>query len=521
MKRYACRIGKIGEFTLFRAIYENDTSLTLSENDDTAIVQGNNVGVAGGEGDDWLTTSLRTNERIDLSTTLMGGAGDDTLYAALTSDNYSEDTLVDYVYLTATLEGGSGDDEIGVDLGAMWSAQNAATISGGSGADTISVKSDIVSFVTYLSSQYMTAYIEVDGGLSADKIDVSTWRGSIRDIKIHGGSEGDAINTSGGSNTEIYGDSGNDTITAVSSSYGEESSGLNNVYGGTGNDYLDVRSGEYRGENTYQALNNTFGEDGNDTLILNALGLVRAVNIGHGGVGDDNIYLFAESKGYTTTGGDAFNEAEGGEGSDLIEAVVSLPESAWAGSHVAPQRGLNLVYGDAGNDRLSARITMSDDASSGDFHSELYGGTGNDRLKVSGGDENFLTGNQGNDTLLGSTGDDRMIGGQGDDYLKGYAGDDTFEFQSARNGERDRIDGFAIGDDLIDVSRIDANAWRGGNQSFSFDATGDGGTGKIWVEDYGTRSIVHADTGRAVLDIVLLDGRGVDASDYGASDFIL
>ena len=256
-------------------------------------------------------------------------------------------------------------------------------------------------------------------------------------------------------------------------------------------------------------------------LTITASGVEDVRNVAYGDGGADTLQLSVSAGGF---GGSAegSNEAYGGDGNDIVVATIELTTGGDdGGNEILPNGGLNLVYGDDGNDRLSASIIVDDASELGLARSELYGGTGDDRLKVSGGDENFLTGNQGNDTLLGSTGDDRMIGGQGDDYLKGYAGDDTFEFQSARNGERDRIDGFAIGDDLIDVSRIDANAWRGGNQSFSFDATGDGGTGKIWVEDYGTRSIVHADTGRAVLDIVLLDGRGVDASDYGASDFIL
>ena len=44
----------------------------------------------------------------------------------------------------------------------------------------------------------------------------------------------------------------------------------------------------------------------------------------------------------------------------------------------------------------------------------------------------------------------------------------TFGFPSARDGERARIADFVIGDDGIDLSRIDANAFRGGDRAFTF-----------------------------------------------------
>ncbi|PZQ49925.1 MAG: protease, partial [Rhodovulum sulfidophilum] len=136
-------------------------------------------------------------------------------------------------------------------------------------------------------------------------------------------------------------------------------------------------------------------------------------------------------------------------------------------------------------------------------------------------------GNQGNDTLLGSGNADHLIGGAGADFLRGNGGEDTFEFWGARGlsaKERDRIYDFTIGEDLIDVSRIDANAYRNGNQAFRFSGEGEWqGTGRIWVEDNPDNdgSIVYASTGRKMLAINLLDGTSVDASDYSASDFIL
>jgi hypothetical protein len=43
----------------------------------------------------------------------------------------------------------------------------------------------------------------------------------------------------------------------------------------------------------------------------------------------------------------------------------------------------------------------------------------------------------------------------------------------------------------------------------------------VRVEDCGTRSVPRADSGAAVLDLVLLDGRGVTGEEYSAGDFVL
>ena len=361
------------------------------------------------------------------------------------------------------------------------------------------------------------------GTADADEFDLDNSNGPI--VAIYGFGGRDSLSASVlGSNEDalvrIDGGNGNDSL-GLSGSVDTESGSITaDADGGEGDDTITITTGDPFSGSAAHIFNRASGGDGRDLISVDinhsvAWPSTRAINDLSGGARNDEITAHTTLNDGGDIGPDdqVSSTLSGGLGSDKLTSTIYT----FASYGDIPR---NVLYGGDGDDRLTASLlTFEQDAPSG--ASELYGGTGDDRLKVTGGNGNFLTGNQGNDTLLGSTGADRMIGGQGDDYLRGYAGDDTFEFQSARNGERDRIDGFAIGDDVIDISRIDANAFRGGNQSFTFDASGDGGTGKIWVEDYGTRSIVHADTGRAILDIVLLDGRGVDAGDYGASDFIL
>jgi Ca2+-binding RTX toxin-like protein len=341
------------------------------------------------------------------------------------------------------------------------------------------------------------------------------------------------------------GGAGDDRIAVVLQQFGIETISdapglLSNISGGDGADRISstVRSGD-----SGQAVNVLSGGEGNDSITGTAtfgsdFDDAPTSNEAHGGAGNDEIDLYARSEfgaentGYGDDGDDLLiaevqvgfldaangsNELHGGDGADRLNASITV-----TGTPFEDVRVVNTLYGDDGADRLTASID-SDDIGGGDFHSDLYGGTGNDRLSVTGGNGNFLTGNQGADTLLGSDGADRLIGGQGDDYLRGRGGEDVFEFQSVRTDESDRIADFILGEDVIDVSRIDANVFRGGNQRFSFDGDSDGGTGRLWVEDSpdSQGSLVYADTGRAILTVALLDGRGVDASDYSASDFLL
>lgn len=101
----------------------------------------------------------------------------------------------------------------------------------------------------------------------------------------------------------------------------------------------------------------------------------------------------------------------------------------------------------------------------------LYGLGGNDRLDGAGG----------NDRLYGGDGKDVLIGGAGTDIMSGGAGADRFEFNALGNSVtgalHDVITDFEAGIDLIDVSSIDANSGKGGNQTFVLLAEGAAFTG--------------------------------------------
>jgi Ca2+-binding RTX toxin-like protein len=85
----------------------------------------------------------------------------------------------------------------------------------------------------------------------------------------------------------------------------------------------------------------------------------------------------------------------------------------------------------------------------------------------------FIDGGAGNDAITGSQFADLVRGGLGTDTMTGGLEGDRFEFTSAieigkKPGLRDIITDFARGEDLIDLSAIDANGLKKGNTAFKF-----------------------------------------------------
>ena len=100
----------------------------------------------------------------------------------------------------------------------------------------------------------------------------------------------------------------------------------------------------------------------------------------------------------------------------------------------------------------------------------IIGSSEHDDLWGFGGDD-VIRGRGGSDGINGGTGKDTMIGGMGADYLIGATGGDTFVYRSVNESSadigRDVIKNFDA-KDVVDVSAIDANTHRRGNQAFEF-----------------------------------------------------
>ncbi len=191
--------------------------------------------------------------------------------------------------------------------------------------------------------------------------------------------------------------------------------------------------------------------------------------------------------------------------------------------------------------KADAPSSSSSSSSAETYSNEKSGGGGNDKVygtskadELSGGNGNDkLFGKSGNDILRGEDGNDTLRGHAGSDILIGGKGADRFDFNSVSESRGGSVDIIRAGDgaaafegvgkrsgDVIDVSGIDANTSKGGNQAFDFGGTG---KGDLSVVDQGSYTLVRAniDNDKAFEFQLLIDDGNVKASDYHASDFIL
>ena len=153
----------------------------------------------------------------------------------------------------------------------------------------------------------------------------------------------------------------------------------------------------------------------------------------------------------------------------------------------------------------------------------IHGGGGNDTI-YGGLSDDAIFGDAGADVLKGGSGDDTLIGGPGHDFLKGGPGSDTFGFKaladSAANAQRDRILDFHHGEDVIDISSIDAKAGVNGNQAFHFIGAADfSGTtkGDLHAVNSGANTLVEGDTngdGTANFSILVIGVHGLTTGDF-------
>jgi Ca2+-binding RTX toxin-like protein len=327
---------------------------------------------------------------------------------------------------------------------------------------------------------------------------------TLADI-IFGGYGNDTIDAGGG-NDLVSGDDGNDWL--------DGGAGDDTLMGGVGNDTLIGGTGS----------DVFYGGDGNDTIVVGSLTGSETI---YGGTGRDALDFGADTVGHVinlqsgatdiaTTPVLEIEDIYGGRGGDLLIGTDGV-------NRIDAGGGNDTVYGYGGND-----VIYGSDAQGG--YSDLSDMTAT---------RDVLYGGDGNDYLDGGYGTDRLVGGQGADTLVGGLGNDTFVFlniSDSRIGATDVIatdlygynifdaPGNAVGD-VIDLSAIDADTTRAGNQAFIF---GGSGAGHLQVIDWGGDIMVRGFVdGDKFIDMAILIqtsfnvGAPIVAADFTASDFLL
>ncbi len=205
-----------------------------------------------------------------------------------------------------------------------------------------------------------------------------------------------------------------------------------------------------------------------------------------------------------------------------VSSAETLVYGSEAGDWLYGNNSANRIDGRAGNDLVSGR-SGNDDLYGGTGNDRLFGGSGNDRLYASTGND-ALYGESGSDKLYGDTGNDSLTGGSGKDSLTGGTGYDRFIYKSRSDSgtatsTRDIILDFKRGD-KIDLSYLDANTKKSGNQAFAFVSSFTDKAGQLQWDKTSKGFIVSADVngnGNADFSIQVNTALG----SLRSSDFLL
>lgn len=190
------------------------------------------------------------------------------------------------------------------------------------------------------------------------------------------------------------------------------------------------------------------------------------------------------------------------------DAHVAFRKALFAGDDAikGSSKEGNYLQGGAGNDKI--------DGNSG--NDGLFGEEGNDTLKGLAGND-YLDGGEGNDVLDGAAGNDYLDGGAGQDILKGGANDDMLN----GNSGNDNLDGGAGLDVLIGGAGVDTLKGGAGKDAFQFFAGDSGLNDRATLDTISDFKLKEGDTIQLDFlfsseDILILNEKTQKATTYDA-----
>ncbi len=203
---------------------------------------------------------------------------------------------------------------------------------------------------------------------------------------------------------------------------------------------------------------------------------------------------------------------DGAGGTDARALLVTVTNTAGV-----------TVLGTAGADLVNATTAPAGQPFPGAEEDTIIGYGGRDRLVGQMGDD-LIRGGFGSDILNGGKGDDTLRGGRGLDFLIGGQGKDHFVYagvigSSAASGI-DRIRDFTQGEDVIDLSGIDADG-AGGAFHFLGRARFDGLAGALREHAVGSDLYLEGDIDgdrRSDFTLILKNAAGLH---LGGGDLVL
>ncbi|MFN6540285.1 MAG: pre-peptidase C-terminal domain-containing protein [Nostoc sp. EkiNYC01] len=448
-------------------------NLTTVANIENLTLTGSaNLNGTGNTGNNVLTGNSGSNqlEGGDGNDTLNGGAGVDTLIGGIGNDTYiidssdiiteaanaGNDTIqanftfnlttvanIENLTLSGTTNiNGTGTGGNNVITGNSGSNQLEGgdgndTLNGGAGIDTLigGIGNDI-----YIIDSSDTITEAANGGTDTIQANFTfnlTTVGNIENLTLLGTAD---INATGNAdNNIITGNSANNTLNG--------GTGADTLIGGTGNDTYIIDSTDTIIEATnggIDVIQAGFSFSLATLADVENLTLTGTGNInGTGNIGNNII-----------TGNSSTNQLNGGDGNDTLDggaAADTLIGGAGDDTYIIDSSDTVTEAANAGTDTVQVGVTFNLATVANVENLTL---TGTDNINGTGNvGNNIITGNSGNNQLSGGDGNDTINGGAGVDILTGGAGANTYLFQFGQSlvSGADRINGFAIGTDKIDL----------------------------------------------------------------------
>jgi Ca2+-binding RTX toxin-like protein len=428
--------------------------------------------------------------RSDVGSTLMGGAGADTLRG---------NGFADY------LQGGSPSDDPGGNV-----------LDGGDGADTLvglggdTLTGGLGNDVFVLQSASIGQIETITDLSSADTVDVSQW---LAGRGVTAANLGDYV--------RVLLSNGSIVIQVD-----QDGTGSNFAYQTIATGGADQAPGQavrirwnFDGDVASLTLPEDSGRDLTGTAQADTLTGGAGADKLRGLEGDDS--LAGRAGNDTLDGGSGNDTLDGGAGNDIAVLSESWRSSGWSIVSGADGESLLKITGPDGVDLLQrvetlrfsdrdVRVfngTTADEALTGtDAGDLMHGGRGNDTLTGLDGDDSMLGGG-GNDSLLGGAGDDELWGNEGANTLDGGDGEDTAHYHSLGTAVTVNLAtgtafGNGVSDRLSNIEDVSGSAFadsiqgdHGGNWLYGGlgNDTLDGGGGNDWADLWNDVGAVRAD----------------------------
>lgn len=445
---------------------------SLADTIDASGLTAIDFAIDGGAGNDRLVGSNTA------TTTLHGGAGNDTLVGGADNDSMEGGSGND------KLEGGGGDDT-------LYGNEGNDELDGGTGSDSMVGGSG--NDLYWLDVAGDTVVEELNGGrdsimVNGFGVDLSVG-GRYQYIEYVKNTAADAVKFIGTTAAEtLIGNDGDDTI--------DGGGGGSSMVGGKGDDIYYVRNARDRVAENYNEGNDTILTDGISINLGSQPNIEAVENIssvrGIAITGTDksetlrgSVMLADTMAGDTIDGkggdGTTGDTLAGGHGKDLIyfydgDQMVDTIGAGKGDDTIRLQEDLTratTIYGGDGTDVVEMYKATSIDNLDLDGVEKLLGTSRNDTINAAkfSGKGVTVDGGAGNDSITGGTDRDLFLGGTGYDTLVGDAGNDILDGGAGN----DFLDGGADNDSLVGGA---GNDWLDGGAG---NDTLDGGAGNDWL----------------------------------------